>query len=97
MADTNNVGNQCLDLLGYNEAVMATDSNITLPAELLAQVQALAVKEGKTADELTVEAVKRDIARRMIADLKREVKPSGMTEEQQIQTAVDAVHSSRGR
>lgn len=76
---------------------MATDSNITLPAELLAQVEALAVKEGKTADELTVEAVKRDIARRMIADLKREVKPSGMTEEQQIQTAVDAVHASRGR
>ena len=83
--------------LGYNDLVMAADSNITLPAELLAQVQALAVKEGKTADELTVEAVKRDIARRMIANLKREVNPSGMTEEQQIQAAVDAVHASRGR
>lgn len=44
------------------------------PAELLAQVQALATKEDKTADELTAEAVKRDIARRMIADLKRESK-----------------------
>jgi hypothetical protein len=76
---------------------MAADSNITLPAELLAEVQALAVKEGKTADELTVEAVKRDIGRRMLANLKREIKPSGMTEEQQIQTAVDAVHASRGR
>jgi hypothetical protein len=76
---------------------MAADSNITLPAELLAQLQALAVKEGKTADELTVEAVKRDIARRMIANLKREVTPSGMTEEQQIQTSVDAVDASRER
>jgi hypothetical protein len=97
MGGTNHLWNQSLHRLGYNVLVMAADYNITLPAELLAQVQALAVKEGKTADELTVEAVKRDIARRMIANLKREVKPSGMTEEQQIQTAVDAVHASRGR
>jgi hypothetical protein len=41
--------------------------------------------------------VKRDIARRMIANLKREVTPSGMTEEQQIQTSVDAVDASRER
>jgi hypothetical protein len=76
---------------------MATESNITLPAELLAQVQALAAKEGKTADELTAQAVKRDIARRMIGNLKRDIKPSGMTEELEIQTAVSAVHESRGR
>jgi hypothetical protein len=76
---------------------MATDSNIKLPAELLAQVQALAVKEGTTADELTAEAVKREIARRMIANLKREGKPSGMTESQEIQAAVEAVHEYRGR
>ena len=44
------------------DGVMATDSNIRLPAELMAQVEALAIKEGKTADELTAEAVKRDIA-----------------------------------
>ena len=75
---------------------MATDSNIKLPAELLAQVQALAVKEGKTADELTAEAVKRDIARRMIANMKREGKATGMTEDQEIQTAVRAVHEYRG-
>lgn len=63
-----------LEFERYNGSVMATDSNIRLPAELLAQVQALATKEDKTADELTAEAVKRDIARRMIADLKRESK-----------------------
>jgi fructose-1,6-bisphosphatase/sedoheptulose 1,7-bisphosphatase-like protein len=76
---------------------MASDSNITLPAELLAQVQALAAKEGKTVDELMVEAVKRDIGRRMIANLKREGKPSGMAEDGEIQAAVDAVHEYRGR
>jgi predicted DNA-binding protein len=80
-----------------NGVTMASDSNITLPAELLAQVQALAAKEGKTVDELMVEAVKRDIARRMIANLKREGKPSGMAEDGEIQAAVDAVHEYRGR
>jgi hypothetical protein len=75
---------------------MATDSNIKLPAELLAQVQAIAIKEGKTADELTAEAVKREIGRRMIANLKREGKPSGMAEDQEIQAAVEAVHEYRG-
>jgi hypothetical protein len=76
---------------------MGTDSNIRLPAELLAQVQALALKEGKTADELTAEAVERDIARRMLADLQREGKPTGLTEDQEIETAVRAVHEYRGR
>jgi hypothetical protein len=80
-----------------NGVTMASDSNITLPAELLAQVQALAAKEGKTVDELMVEALKRDIARRMIANLKREGKPSGMAEDGEIQAAVDAVHEYRGR
>jgi fructose-1,6-bisphosphatase/sedoheptulose 1,7-bisphosphatase-like protein len=79
------------------EVVMATESNITLPADLLAQMRALAAKEGKTVDELTVEAVKRDIARRMITSLKREGKPSGMSEDREIQAAVDAVHEYRGR
>jgi fructose-1,6-bisphosphatase/sedoheptulose 1,7-bisphosphatase-like protein len=74
---------------------MASDSTITLPAELLARVQALAAKEGKTLNELMVEAVKRDIAWRMIANLKRQGKPSGMTEDREIQAAVDAVHQLR--
>ena len=73
---------------------MAT-ANITLPDDLLEQVQALAAKEGQTADELTTDAVKRDVARRLIADLRRTAKPSGMTEEQEMQAAVDAVHDYR--
>jgi fructose-1,6-bisphosphatase/sedoheptulose 1,7-bisphosphatase-like protein len=78
-----------------NGVIMATDSKITLPADLLAQMQALAAKEGKTVDELMVEAVKRDIARRLIANLKREGKASGMTEDREIQSAVTAVHQLR--
>jgi hypothetical protein len=74
---------------------MATDANIKLPADLLAQVQVIAAREGKTANELTAEAVKREVARRAIANLRRETKPSGMTEEQEIQASVDAVNAYR--
>ena len=74
---------------------MATGSNIKLPDDLLAQIQAIAAMEGKTPDDLAAEAVKREVARRMIANLKRTARPSGMTEEQEIQAVVDAVHDYR--
>jgi hypothetical protein len=51
----------------------------------------------ESVDELMVEAVKRDIARRMITNLKREGKPSGMSEDREIQAAGGAVHEYRGR
>jgi hypothetical protein len=51
---------------------MAIESSITLPAELLAQVQAIAAKEGKTADALTAEAMKREIGKRTLERLKTE-------------------------
>ncbi len=73
---------------------MASDANIKLPADLLTQVQAIAAREGKTADELTVEAMKREVARKLIASLPS--KASGMTEEQEIKSAVQAVHDYRG-
>jgi hypothetical protein len=71
---------------------MATEPNITLPAELLAQMQALAVKEGKTADELTVELVKREVARRTLERFKTEgeQRRGNMTDEQ-VQEYVDRV------
>jgi hypothetical protein len=71
---------------------MATEPNITLPAELLAQMQALAVKEGKTADELTVELVKREVARRKLERFKTEgeQRRGNMTDEQ-VQEYVDRV------
>jgi hypothetical protein len=58
---------------------MSTESNITLPAELLAQVQAFAVKEGKKADELIVELVKPEVARRALDLLKAEPMSVGAT------------------
>ena len=76
---------------------MATGSNIRLPEELLAQVQAAALKEGKTADEITAEAVKRELARRLVANLKRGIRPNGRTDEQNLQIVVRAVHESRAR
>jgi hypothetical protein len=71
---------------------MATASNITLPPELLAQVHAIALKEGKTADELTVEVVKREIARRTLERFKTEAnaRRGNMTDEQ-VQEYVDKV------
>jgi hypothetical protein len=74
---------------------MAAGSNIKLPDDLLAQIRAIAATEGKTADDLAAEAVKREVARRLIADLKRTARPSGMTEDQEMQAAVDAVHDYR--
>jgi hypothetical protein len=70
---------------------MTTDSNLPLPAEPLAQVQALALRGAFRRSRETRHCPAH------ACGPKREVKPSGMTEEQQIQTAVDAVHAFRGR
>lgn len=83
---------------GYNnETVMATDSNITLPADLLAQVQAIAAKEGKTADELTAEAMKREVARRTLERLKTEAtaRRGNMTDEQVEEYVDKVIHEYR--
>jgi hypothetical protein len=71
---------------------MATESNIKLPDEPLAKVQAIAVKEGKTADDLTAEAVRREVARRTLERLKTEAneRRGNMTDEQ-VQEYVDKV------
>jgi hypothetical protein len=58
---------------------MAIESNITLPAELPAQVQAISAKEGKTADELTAEAMEREVGKRTLERLKAEPMRAGAT------------------
>ena len=78
-----------------DNSYMAADTNIKLPDDLLAQMQKIAQVEGKTPDEVTAEAVKRDIALRLIAKLRREAKPSGMTEEQEMEASIQAVHDYR--
>ena len=61
---------------------MATDANIKIPDDLLAQAQRLAQAEGKTADELAAEAVKREVARRLLAQIRLETAANraGMTD-----------------
>ena len=74
---------------------MATEANIRLPDDLLAQAQSLAQAEGISADDFVAEATKRQVARKLIERLKREATPSGMTEEQEMETVVQAVHDYR--
>jgi hypothetical protein len=74
---------------------MATKANITIPADLLAQAERIAQAEGKSPDDFTAEAVKKEIARRLISQLRQEAKSSGMTEDQEIDLAVKAVHDYR--
>lgn len=71
---------------------MATDTNIKVPADLLAQVQAIATKEGKTVDELTTEALKREVARRTLERLKTAANERQVNmNDEQIQEYMDKV------
>lgn len=71
---------------------MATDTNIQLPEDLLAQAQRV-TRTGETTDDLAAIAVKKEIARRLLA--KFPDNPSGMTEEEEIASSVKAVHDCR--
>jgi len=71
---------------------MATDGNIKLPDDLLIQAQGV-TRTGETADDLAAEAVKKEVARRLVAKLPS--RPSGMTEEKENQSSVKAVHEVR--
>ena len=72
---------------------MASNVNISLPDDLFDQAQRLAQAEGKTTGDFAVEAVKKEVARKLLASFPRE--PSGMTEGEEIQFAVKAVHDFR--
>jgi hypothetical protein len=74
---------------------MATEANIKLPDDLLAQAQSIAQAEGITADDFVAEATKKQVARKLIEKLKREAKPSGMTEDEEMEVVNKAVHDYR--
>lgn len=74
---------------------VATEMNVQLPADLLAQVQQIAQAEGISVNALAAEAVKEEVARKLIAQLRREAKPSGMTDEEELEAAVKAQHDFR--
>ena len=72
---------------------MASEANIKLPEDLLVQAQRIAAAEGKPADQLAAEALRKELARKMILSLPSQ--PSGMTEEEEVQSSVKAVHDYR--
>lgn len=82
---------------GTTKGNMATQISVTLPDELLARMQDVASAEGKTVDELAAEALKRDLARRILARLKREAEANrnGMTDEQVEEVVLRAIREYR--
>ncbi len=75
-----------------------TPKNVAIEdPELLERYAEIARSEGKTVDELTTEAVKRDMARRWLERNKREAqrRRGNMTEEQVEATVDRAVQETR--
>lgn len=75
-----------------------TPKNIAIEdAELLERYEEIARSEGKTVDELTTEAVKRDVARRWLERNKREaqVRRGNMTDEEVEAIVEKAIQESR--
>ena len=74
--------------------------NVTIePAELFERASQVAAAEGKTLDELTVEALQRELARRTLERLARQgtARRTRMTDEQVESTVNRAVHDTRRR
>jgi len=74
-----------------------TDIRITVPDELREAMESAARAEGRTVDEFAVTAFKREIARRFLANIKRdaEARRQGKSDEE-IEEIVDrAVHEVR--
>ena len=67
-----------------------TPKTITLPADLYERIEQEAQGEGKTADEVAIEAVKRELARRWLERTRREaeIRRGSMTDED-VEAAVD--------
>ena len=72
-------------------------ANVTLPDELLERVRARATDEGKTVDDLAVEAVSRLLAERSLARFRREAerRSRGMSADQVNETVNQAIRETR--
>ncbi len=72
---------------------MATQNNIRLPDNLLADLRAKAEAEGKTVDEIAEEAIKRYVAREWIDRIELEGqsrrKQHGLKSDEEIDQAVE--------
>jgi hypothetical protein len=73
--------------------------NVAIAADLLEQAGRVALAEGTSVDELTAEALRRELGRRTLDRFKRqaEVRRGGMTDQQVESTVEQAVREVRGR
>ena len=78
---------------------MASQIRITVPGDLGAAVENAAREEGKTVDELAVEALQRELARRGLNRLKNkaEIRRRGMTDESVDNAVEQAIAKIRAR
>jgi predicted transcriptional regulator len=76
---------------------MATDLTIKVPDELRAAMESAARSEGKTVDDLAVEAMQKHLARRFLERMKREaeVRRGNMTDEAVEEVVDRAIHDYR--
>lgn len=76
---------------------MATDANIKLPADLLAQAATTAQAEGKTADDFVAEATEKLLLDRFWERNKREamIRRGNMTDEQVEEYVDRVIHEHR--
>ena len=74
-----------------------TPKNVEIEPELLERAGKVAEAEGKTVDELTTEALQRELARRTFERVKREgeTRRRGMTDEDVERTVEKAVQEYR--
>lgn len=74
-----------------------TPKNVAIEPELLERAGQVAQAEGKTIDELTTEALRRDLARRTLDRFKRvaEGRRRGMTDDQVEDIVEQAIQESR--
>lgn len=78
-----------------NEGGMATQNNVCVPEDLLSQAQRLAESQGRTADELAAEALRRYLAHEWLTKLEREGmenrKRYGLKTDEEVEAYVDQV------
>ena len=80
----------------------ATNNNVRVPEQLLAQMQAVAREKGKSADELATDALKRYLANEWMDRLEREGherrRELGLKTDDDVERYVDkAITEPRGR
>ena len=88
------------DTVGFKRRRMATQNNLHVPDDLLAQAQSMAETEGRTADDLAAEALRRYLTLQRMTRLSRGAEERrralGLKTDEEVQEYVDRViHEAR--